>query len=580
MSHEGEMVKIILDDEEVVVAKGTNLIEVARQAGSDIPHYCYHKHLSVAGNCRMCQVKVEGMPKLTIACNTVATEGMVVRTHLTSDEVRDAQRATMEFLLINHPLDCTVCDQAGHCKLQDYYYEYNAKASRFTENKVHQVKAEPLGPEVIYDGERCIVCSRCVRFTDEVTKTGELGIFNRGDRSVVGIFPEKQLDNPFSGCVVDLCPVGALTHRRWRFNTRVWYTKATDSICPGCSTGCNVSAFVRQGEVVNVKGRLNSDVNQEWLCDEGRYGFGRFQAKGRALGPSLRKRGEQVLHEVSYEEAIESVCTELEGRPDAQPAVLLSPFMTMEESWVAVRFSERLLGLKPDSEFLSFAYRRRTLSELERILVADDYSPNIRVQEVLGLSDVSDNWQEQAASRYDRLLALIEARKVQQLFLVGDFALVADSLSEALESALRETYCVAITSHGVVGNQEKTCGCQGSCHSEDNSKCSKLGCVVPDFASALFPTHAVLEKDGVYVNRDLRFQRIRSLLASPEGVRSEWEILRSIAKARGVSLLDDSVVDNRTLCQQMVGDIPALKNLSYFRVGDLGVSWRELYRTQ
>ncbi|RIL10086.1 MAG: hypothetical protein DCC75_05095, partial [Proteobacteria bacterium] len=239
-SPQKEMVELSIDGKPVRVAKGTNLIEAAKTIGVDIPYYCYHPHLSIAGNCRMCQVRVKGAPKMEIACNTQVRAGMEVQTHLTSQEVADSQAATLEFILINHPLDCTVCDQAGHCKLQDYHYEYNARPSRFVEDKVHKVKAEPLGPTVILDGERCIMCTRCVRFCDEVTKTSELGMLNRGDRSVIAVNPGRVLDNPLSGTVVDLCPVGALTHRSWRFNTRIWFTKQTDSICPGCSTGCNV----------------------------------------------------------------------------------------------------------------------------------------------------------------------------------------------------------------------------------------------------------------------------------------------------------------------------------------------------
>jgi len=240
-----ELVTLKIDGKEVQVPKGTNLIHAAEAAGVEVPHYCYHPHLSVVGNCRMCQVQVGDNPKLTIACNTVAQEGMEVKTQETSEPVAESQRATLEFLLINHPLDCTVCDQAGHCKLQDYYYEYNAKASRFTENKVHKVKAESFGPEIMFDGERCILCTRCVRFCEEVTETAELGIANRGDNAVIAVHPGKELDNPLSGSVVDLCPVGALTHKRWRFNTRIWYAKRnTRSALAALQIVARRSAFV------------------------------------------------------------------------------------------------------------------------------------------------------------------------------------------------------------------------------------------------------------------------------------------------------------------------------------------------
>lgn len=244
------------------------------------------------------------LPKLDIACNTAVREGMEVSTHHTSKEVDDSQAATLEFILINHPLDCTVCDQAGHCKLQDYHFEYNARPSRFLEDKEHKVKATPLGPTVMLDGERCIMCTRCVRFCYEVTKTSELGMLNRGDRSVIAVNPGKELTNPLSGTVVDLC-CWRCTHKEWRFNTRIWFTKETESICPGCSTGCNVKVAVRDEQIVQVKGRQNQAVgNKEWLCDEGRYGFMRFLPSERVTSPvvggkqprgSCHERGKALL---------------------------------------------------------------------------------------------------------------------------------------------------------------------------------------------------------------------------------------------------------------------------------------------
>jgi NADH-quinone oxidoreductase subunit G len=280
-----KMINITVDDKPVAVPQGTNLIEAAKLAGSKIPYYCYHPDLSIAGNCRMCQVEVVGIPKLMIGCHTTVTEGMQVKTHSSSQLVKDAQAATLEMILINHPLDCTVCDQSGHCKLQDYHFEYNARPSRFIEIKEEKVKAKPLGPNVILDGERCIMCTRCIRFCDEITGTSELGMLNRGDRSVITVNPDKELNNALSGSVVDLCPVGALTHRKWRFNTRIWYTKQTESICTGCSTGCNVKVAVRDDEVVMVKARYHDQVNKSWLCDEGRYGFMRFLPKELVLHP-------------------------------------------------------------------------------------------------------------------------------------------------------------------------------------------------------------------------------------------------------------------------------------------------------
>ncbi|HEY4908107.1 MAG TPA: 2Fe-2S iron-sulfur cluster-binding protein, partial [Methylomirabilota bacterium] len=215
------MPKLTVNGKAIEVPEGTNLIEAAKAAGVEVPHYCYHPALSIAGQCRLCMVDIEKVPRPQIACNTQATEGMVVETE--TERVKDTRRSMMEFHLINHPLDCPVCDQAGECFLQIYYMKHGLYDPRMIDEKVHKPKAVPLGPHVILDAERCILCSRCVRYCDEVTHTGELGIFHRGDHSEIGLFPGKALENKYSGNVIDICPVGALTDRDFRFKVRVWY---------------------------------------------------------------------------------------------------------------------------------------------------------------------------------------------------------------------------------------------------------------------------------------------------------------------------------------------------------------------
>ncbi|HXV77214.1 MAG TPA: 2Fe-2S iron-sulfur cluster-binding protein, partial [Candidatus Polarisedimenticolaceae bacterium] len=282
------MPKFTLDGTEIEVAPGTTILQAALARGQEIPHFCYHPGLSIAGNCRICLVEVEKAPKLAIGCMTQALDGMVV--HTDSDRVREAQNAVMEFLLINHPLDCPICDQAGECKLQDQAVEYGPGRSRYTEPKLALAKAVDIGRHVMLDQERCIQCSRCTRFCDEVTGTGELAFFQRGDRSQIGIYPGKRLDNPYSGNVVDICPVGALTLKEFRFATRVWYLKNTPSICVGCARGCNVMiATGRQRELMTTIGqqderikrlvpRVNIEVNGHWICDEGRLSYRRLEA--------------------------------------------------------------------------------------------------------------------------------------------------------------------------------------------------------------------------------------------------------------------------------------------------------------
>ena len=265
-----------IDGRQVTVEAGVTVIQAADQLGLEIPHYCYHPGLSIAGNCRMCLVEVERMPKLQIACNTRVLDGMVVRT--ATPRVSAARQAVLEFLLLNHPIDCPVCDQAGECKLQDYYMDYGRYHSRMPlGRKVHKGKVIDIGPHVMLDQERCILCTRCTRFLDEVTHTSELGVFERGDHCNIDLFPGQRLDNPYSANVVDVCPVGALTSREFRFQARVWYLERTESVCAACSRGCNVDVYERRGEILRYRPRYNPDVNKLWMCDAGRLSYATLQ---------------------------------------------------------------------------------------------------------------------------------------------------------------------------------------------------------------------------------------------------------------------------------------------------------------
>src|SRR5262245_24910202 len=298
------MPKLVIDDREVTVEDGLNIIQAAERLDIEVPHYCYHPGLSISGNCRMCLVEIEKMPRLQIACNTRVTEGMVVKT--TSPKVKVAQAAVLEFLLINHPINCPICDQAGKCKLQDYYMDYGAYHSRFPlEAKVEKRKVVDLGPQVVLDQERCILCARCTRFLDEVTKTSELGIFARGDRCYIDLFPGKKLENPYSGNVVDVCPVGALTSKDFRFKARVWYLERTESICTLCANGCNIDIYHRRGQMYRFRPRYNPDVNQYWMCDEGRLWYKELQQESRILRPGERR--EQGFATVTWEHALARV---------------------------------------------------------------------------------------------------------------------------------------------------------------------------------------------------------------------------------------------------------------------------------
>jgi NADH-quinone oxidoreductase subunit G len=270
------MPTVTINGQTVDVPKGTPIIRAAAMLGFNIPHFCYHPALSSPANCRMCLVEIENARKLEPSCYMKCSDGMVVQTE--TPKIIAARQAVLEFILVNHPVDCPICDQAGECKLQDYYMAYDHRPSRVGTVKTGKPKVYPIGPHVVYDGERCILCTRCVRFCDEVTGTSELTVVERGDRSWIRAFPGQELDNPYSMNVTDICPVGALTTRDFRFKCRVWLMSSTDSICTGCSRGCNVHMEHYQGTVQRYRPRFNPDVNEYWMCDQGRLSYKRLHA--------------------------------------------------------------------------------------------------------------------------------------------------------------------------------------------------------------------------------------------------------------------------------------------------------------
>src|SRR5436190_20861238 len=265
------MPTITIDGQTIEAPAGASLLPVALENGIHIPHYCWHPKLSIDGSCRMCQVEVEGSPKLVIACNMPIRDGMVVRT--TTPAVQKARRGVMELLLVNHPLDCPICDKAGECLLQDYAFAYGSRQARTEEPRRKLEKRKDIGPRMILDQERCILCRRCVRFCREITGTNELGVFNLGDRSVVDIFPDEPLANDYSINTADICPVGALLSKDFHHKMRVWFLDETESICPGCAHGCNVKIGAARGDVYRLLPRRNDDVNDTWMCDDGRLGY-------------------------------------------------------------------------------------------------------------------------------------------------------------------------------------------------------------------------------------------------------------------------------------------------------------------
>jgi NADH-quinone oxidoreductase subunit G len=401
------MPKITIDGQELTVAPGVTVIQAAEMAGIFIPRYCYHPGLSIAGSCRMCLVEVEGMPVLQIACNTRVQDGMKVSTD--TQRVKTARQGMLEFLLSNHPLDCPVCDQSGECDLQNFYMEHGRYQSRFLENKVKKKKAFPIGPHVTLDQERCILCTRCTRFTEEVSRSHELGVFNRGSRSVIDLYPGKTLDNPYSGNVIDICPVGALTERDFRFQCRVWYLSTRDSVCHGCARGCNISVhynvdrpYKAQGRrVMRIKPRFHPEINRWWICDHGRFDF-RFHDLDRIEGPALRSDGrlqpadwEQALHRTA--EALTAAIRE--SGPESV-GVILSPQLSCEELLYCRALFVNGLGL----EQVAFSNPWEEPGPEDELLMKADRNPNTWTAERLGLKGDTRTLLEGAARGRIRLL--------------------------------------------------------------------------------------------------------------------------------------------------------------------------------
>ncbi len=307
----GDVVTLVIDGKEVTVPKGTLIIRAAEQLGIEIPRFCDHPLLEPVGACRQCYVEIEGQRKLFTSCTTTVSDGMVVRTHVTSDEARQAQVANLEFLLINHPLDCPVCDRGGECPLQDQTLSHGPGESRYVEAKRTYEKPIPLSPLVNLDRERCVLCARCTRFCDQISGDRFIELYARGAGENVSIAAGEDFRSPFSGNTIQICPVGALTATPYRFVARPFDLSSVDTVCPHCSAGCNVKVDVRRGKVVRTLARDNLEVNDAWLCDKGRFAFRFVDGPERVTHPLIRERG---LEPASFGEVLDRVAQVCRGK--------------------------------------------------------------------------------------------------------------------------------------------------------------------------------------------------------------------------------------------------------------------------
>lgn len=381
-------IKCTINGNEIEVNEGTTIMEAFYQNKIDIAYYCWHPGLSVAGVCRLCMVEIEGNPRLQIACNTAVTPGMVINNN--SAKVKDAVKWGLDFHLINHPLDCPICDQAGECGLQDQYMKYGKYDPEMAEEKVKKHKVVDLGPRVVLDSERCILCARCVRFCDEVTQTNELGIFNRGDHAEIGTFNGRPLENKYSLNTVDICPVGALTSKDFRFRQRVWFLKEHTTICTGCSTGCNVKVYYNKEGLFRTRPVYNKDINGHWMCDEGRDTYKFVNKSSRLLDARLSRNGqaEWLLPEVVAKKVGERL-RHVEGK---SVALVLTGQHSVEEYDALVGFFKNTLGTDRVFHWIN---QPETVDQFDGLLLRGDKNPNTKgLLEVLAKYGIQAQWTE------------------------------------------------------------------------------------------------------------------------------------------------------------------------------------------
>jgi NADH-quinone oxidoreductase subunit G len=430
---------VIFDGKPIEVPKDVNLIEAAKLAGIEIPHFCFHPRLSVVGQCRMCLVEIEGIPKIQAACTTPLKDGLSVKTK--TEKVVQSRAANMEFLLINHPLDCPICDQAGECKLQDNSFGYGDQRSRFDEQKRQYPTFDRtlIGPHVIADMTRCIQCTRCIRFCQEIAGTGELTFLDRSGRTLVWTHEGKPLDNDWSGCAADVCPVGALTTREFRFRSRVWYLEKSPSICPGCNIGCNLSIESRDSIVYRFLPRLNPSVNDYWLCD-----YGRFLSESLNLREvehaTVREGGE--VQTAIVPAAIERIAGEIrrtvEGVGPSGLFFLGSAHLSNEENFLLRKIADHLACGNRDA-IVDRSRVRRMKSKTEWI-EGDHFGANYAGAKDMGLSPSEGGY---------GLADVLEGRASPELIVVADgsFAAVADDPEKV--AVLRRARFLAVAARTV-----------------------------------------------------------------------------------------------------------------------------------
>jgi len=522
--------------------KGLNVVEVARRAQKFVPHYCYHPKLSIPGNCRMCLIEmgtpkmdaqrkpvlgadgkpeIGWMPRPQIGCATQISEGMGIRTE--SPLVDECRKGVMEFLLINHPLDCPICDQAGECKLQEYSVQYGNEGSRFTDDKVKKPKRVDIGERIVLDDERCIMCSRCIRFSKETVQDDVLGFIDRGSHTTLAVHPGKRLDNNYSLNTVDICPVGALTSKDFRFQMRVWFLKETKSICTGCATGCNTIVSSREGLVYRQTPRENEAVNSQWMCDQGRLGFHYIHNADRLTEP-LAKVGQGKLP-TPWTEIIPRLAAQLkEFRPE-QIAIVASGRLTNEEAYLLAEIRQILGGEAVLTDIVPRS------GEADGILRSADLNPNTNGLELFGLSDQGHT--------LDKIRQGIDAGRIQALFVLHE-NLLGDAGWPA--ATVQKVKILAVQ--------------------------SILPCPMSELADYVLPGASFAEKRGSMINDAGRLQRLNKAIPVPGHAMDDFQILLQLKAALGGG---NGIHSIEEVFKAMAEASPAFASLSLTKIGDLGI---------
>ncbi len=543
------MPTVIVNDKPVEIgpSEKLNCIQAAQRAGVEIPSYCWHPELSVVASCRMCLVEVgdkkpDGtiamQPKLFPGCQTPVKDGTVIVSN--SEKVKAAQKATLEYLLLNHPLDCPVCDQAGECGLQDYSYEFGRGYSRLQEPKNIKPDKDYIGDQITLFTDRCIMCTRCVRFTREVSGSAELQVISRGTHEEIDIFPGDPCNNKLAGNVVDLCPVGALCSKDFLYEQRVWWLKTKNSICPGCSTGCSITVEQNEDVLYRLKPRVNPQAQGSFMCDEGRFGWKYVHSEQRLKRPEQRSGGQTVARD--WETILPAVRNALKDavlRAPGKFAVVISPWATVEEAYLLATFAKKLT---PNAKLAMGPVR--TVGE-------DDLYP----KDIHGKPASPTKFTIRAEKCPNRRGVEAVLKHVQGS--IVEFAQVLDQVSRG-----------EIDTLFVLGGDP-----EGWISEADAAKLDKLKLlIVQDLlesaasrrAHFVLPGAAWAEKDGTFVNHKGLSQAIHRGLRGPEEARPDGRILMELAERKGL-------FHAPTLRKEVGGAIPTLAALSVGELGELGV---------